>query len=637
MDRQPEGKRVAQGSSMSGGAKAAIAAAVAAAVLLVGGYTALSVYVSRSDTFLPNTAIAGVPVGGMTQTQAVQTLEQQLPARLAQLSAPFLCGGKEYAVSGSELVFDAAGAVRQAAQEQHGSLLSGGAQYLAALAGGAEYPVSLELNGTPAVVSQAAQAASDTEAHTTWELTGSGSLLFHKGRTGRTVDVQALNTALAQRFNALLAGDASGSGFIEAQITTAPPVDPDFQAIYDQVYVEAADAYLDPETKEIVPAVTGVSFDVDAAATALGHTEEGGDCIVPLQYATPGLSTEELTEKLFADVLATATTKCASPAARWHNIDLAASRCNGVILMPGEIFSYNDTAGPYTKSSGYRDAGTYQNGQSVDATAGGICQLSSTLYWATLRANLEIVERNKHQFHGGYMPVIGTDATVWSDQLDFRFKNNTQFPIKLECYQDNSHNLHVTILGTDTTGIHGEPYHVIISTVPYKNTYKADASKVPPGGEPVRDTNYSRYPGYTVDLYQKLVDKNGNTVDTIFLYRNTYKASNAVYYYNPADAAALGIDPATGLQTLTPVTPTPAPSPQPTPSPTGPDVTPPPDVPTPAVTPEPTPEPFVTPMVPTPAPTPEPAPEPTPQPDPGPGPGMEPEDVPPAAQSVPEE
>lgn len=123
--------------------------------------------------------------------------------------------------------------------------------------------------------------------------------------------------------------------------------------------------------------------------------------------------------------------------------------------------------------------------------------------------------------------------------MDFRFQNNTDYPIKIESYLDKNHKLHVTIYGTDTTGIHGEPYHVVISTVPYKNTYQPKDS-IPVGTEPQRDPNYSRYNGYTVDLYQKLVDKNGKTISTTLLYRNTYKASDAVYYYNPADAAPLG-------------------------------------------------------------------------------------------------
>ena len=178
---------------------------------------------------------------------------------------------------------------------------------------------------------------------------------------------------------------------------------------------------------------------------------------VPLLLTEPELTTAKLEANLFKDVLGSGSTTCAGPSNRWYNIDLAAKRLNGTILLPGETFSYNDTVGPYTLASGYKAAGTYQNGQSVDATAGGICQLSSNLYWVTLKANLEIVERHKHQFNGGYMPVIGTDATVWSDQLDFRFQNNTDYPIKIESYLDKNHKLHVTIYGTDTTGIHGEP------------------------------------------------------------------------------------------------------------------------------------------------------------------------------------
>lgn len=224
----------------------------------------------------------------------------------------------------------------------------------------------------------------------------------------------------------------------------------------------------------------------------------------------------------------------------------AASRVNGTILLPGEEFSYNALAGPYTEAGGYKKAGAYVGGKNIDTTAGGICQLSSTLYWTTLKANLQIVERNKHKYNSGYMPVVGTDATVFSDSLDFRFQNDTGFPLKIECYQDDSHRLHVTLYGTDTTGVHGEPYSVTLSTVAYQNTYKPDASKVPVGGAPVRDEEYARYNGITVEVYQKLVDKNGNTVDTIFLHKDAYSVSNPVYYYNPADAERLGIDPATG-------------------------------------------------------------------------------------------
>ena len=121
-----------------------------------------------------------------------------------------------------------------------------------------------------------------------------------------------------------------------------------------------------------------------------------------------------------------------------------------------------------------------------------------------------------------------------------------------------------------------------------------------------------------MELYQKLVDKNGKTVSTTKLYKNTYRSSDAVYYYNPADAARLGINPSTGLMTETPVTPTPAPSTTPTPSQS------------PVVTPTPS-APVTEPPAVTPTPDPAPTPAPTPAPDPVPAPTVDQPILPPEA------
>ena len=606
MEKQA-GRRVAERPKKSRGGKTALIVILVLVLALGGGYAGLCA-AAGSGSFLPNTTIAGVDVGGQNREQAVEALEAALPDLLSGHSAEFTCGGQTYAVAGGDpaVTVDAAGAVDAALAEQSGSFLTRGWQYLSALLGRARLSLPVTITGIPEAVEQAVAECADPEAQTTWEVTDT-ELVLHKGVTGRTIDTAALIDALEERLGQSVSGTDADAAPIEAQVTTAPPADPDFDAIRDEIAVEPADAYLDKETREVVPSVTGVDFDTEAAKAALDASDEGGTVGVPLTLTEPSITTAKLEDNLFKDVLGTGTTSCAGPSNRWFNIDLAADRVNDTILLPGETFSYNDTAGPYTLASGYKAAGTYQNGQSVDATAGGICQLSSTLYWVTLKANLETVERHKHQFNGGYMPVIGTDATVWSNQLDFRFKNNTEYPIKIEAYLDSSHKLHVTIRGTDTTGIHGEPYSVVISSVPFKNTYQPKDS-IPVGSEPVRDTNYSRYNGYTVDVYQKLVDANGNTVDTIFLYRNTYKASDAVYYYNPADAARLGIDTSTGLKTLTPVTPTPSPSASAEPSAT-PSATP---GTSPSAQPTSTPTPEATPS-PTPAATPEPAPTPTPE------------------------
>lgn len=532
-----DGKRVARGPGMPRGGKIALAVVLVLVLALAGGYVGLCAY-AGSSAFLPNTSIAGVDVSGQSREGATAALGGALPGLLADSRAEFTCAGQSYAVNGDDpsVSVDAAAAVDAALTDQAGSFFTRGGRYLAAVMHGNRYSVPVTLTGTPDAVTRAVEECSDPEAQTTWEVTDT-ELVLHKGVTGRTIDVAALTDALAERLGHLVSNDEPASyAPIEAQVTTAPPAAPDFDAIRSEVAAEPADAYLDKETREIVPSVTGVDFDTAQAQAVLDAAGEGETVSVPLLLTEPKLTTAKLEANLFKDVLGSGSTTCAGPSNRWYNIDLAAKRLNGTILLPGETFSYNDTVGPYTLASGYKAAGTYQNGQSVDATAGGICQLSSNLYWVTLKANLEIVERHKHQFNGGYMPVIGTDATVWSDQLDFRFQNNTDYPIKIESYLDKNHKLHVTIYGTDTTGIHGEPYHVVISTVPYKNTYQPKDS-IPVGTEPQRDPNYSRYNGYTVDLYQKLVDKNGKTISTTLLYRNTYKASDAVYYYNPADAA----------------------------------------------------------------------------------------------------
>ena len=86
--------------------------------------------------------------------------------------------------------------------------------------------------------------------------------------------------------------------------------------------------------------------------------------------------------------------------------------------------------GQRTADRGFKSAGAYSNGQLVDEVGGGVCQPSSTLYMAVLRADLEVTERHNHSFTVSYTP-LGQDATVSWGGPDFRFKNNTQYPIKI--------------------------------------------------------------------------------------------------------------------------------------------------------------------------------------------------------------
>ena len=127
------------------------------------------------------------------------------------------------------------------------------------------------------------------------------------------------------------------------------------------------------------------------------------------------------------------TTKTTSDSNRNTNIRLACEAINGTALMPGETFSFNQTTGQRTTSKGYRSAGAIAAGQSIEEVGGGICQVSSTLFNAVARADLQIVERSPHAWPSTYVGK-GEDATVNWPNLDFKFKNNTDAPIFVITY-----------------------------------------------------------------------------------------------------------------------------------------------------------------------------------------------------------
>lgn len=127
-------------------------------------------------------------------------------------------------------------------------------------------------------------------------------------------------------------------------------------------------------------------------------------------------------------ILSTYETKTTANSGRNKNIDLAAQAINGTILKPGEEFSFNGVVGQRTVKKGYHEATAYNNGEVVQEVGGGVCQVSSTLYNATVFAGLEITNRKSHTFQPSYV-TPGEDATVSWEAPDFCFKNNSDTAI----------------------------------------------------------------------------------------------------------------------------------------------------------------------------------------------------------------
>ena len=119
-----------------------------------------------------------------------------------------------------------------------------------------------------------------------------------------------------------------------------------------------------------------------------------------------------------------------------HNMALSLAAANGTVLKPGEIFSFNETTGDTTTGAlGYLPATGISNNKSVQVYGGGICQSSTTIYGAALRADMEIVTRYNHRWPSSYVP-IGQDATVDYPSTDFQFKNSSDYPVYIKAYMD---------------------------------------------------------------------------------------------------------------------------------------------------------------------------------------------------------
>lgn len=146
------------------------------------------------------------------------------------------------------------------------------------------------------------------------------------------------------------------------------------------------------------------------------------------------------------NVLATFSTSFnANDENRSYNIKLACEKINNCILYPGELFSMNKTLGPRTEENGYLEAPVIFKNELVKGTGGGVCQVTTTLYDAVLKSKLEVVERTHHSIPLGYVEP-GQDATIAEDFIDFKFRNNRDYPICINS-EVKSNKLNIRILG----------------------------------------------------------------------------------------------------------------------------------------------------------------------------------------------
>lgn len=264
------------------------------------------------------------------------------------------------------------------------------------------------------------------------------------GKTGFDDNIDNVKSQLMETLN------KENFDNVQVNFTTAPPDEMTMANLDALIYKDPIDARYeyDGNNVSIIEGENGRYIDKDAVAPLISQIYEGcQDVEVPYMVSTPNVTGQTLKDKLFANTLATYSTSYGgSTENRKANIAKAASNISGTVVQPGAVFSFNDTVGPRSRANGFYTAKEYINGESVDGIGGGTCQVSSTLYSAVLYADMGIVERLNHMMSVGYIP-LGQDATVSDGGVDFKFKNSSDYPVKIVA-NTNGSTITITILGT---------------------------------------------------------------------------------------------------------------------------------------------------------------------------------------------
>lgn len=211
------------------------------------------------------------------------------------------------------------------------------------------------------------------------------------------------------------------------------------------------------------------------------------------------------------------------------NMSLALDYVNGTTIGPGETFSFNDIIGDSTNDSrGFVPAGAIVNGKLVDAYGGGICQASTTIYGAALRSDLTITERHNHMWPSTYVE-IGQDAAVDYGIQDFCFRNDSKYPIYIECGMDGT-KLYCTIYGYqspdyDTIEVTSEKTGTLKIPEPtFKVDKKLKKNEV--------KTDREARAGQTASAW-RIYYKDGKKVKTEELHSSYYPSIGAIYRHAP--------------------------------------------------------------------------------------------------------
>lgn len=497
-----------------------LAAKIAGGLVLLL-FVALCGFTYLYPNVFPGVTVGTIPVGGMSRSAAVDKIEKESGA---------LYEGQNVSVTIYETTYDIPvedvlqsvdseqSAANAFAVGRTGNPFVRMWNVIKAAAGQneAQIAATVDEDGLTQALEDIASKALTEPVEPAWEI-GTDTMTIYAGKPGVNFDSAAVEQVLDEKIRLMDFEPYE----VSVELSETPQIDID--KIAEQVIGDPVSATVSKEDgKTIVPEKVGVQFDVEEARTIIGDgSAESYE--IPVTTTAAKVTAEKLEEVLFRDTLASCSTSLnEGNVPRTNNVRLASAAINGTILNPGEEFSYNNVVGERTTERGYQSAGAYSGNEIIDEVGGGVCQPSSTLYMAVLRADLEVTQRVNHSFTVAYTP-LGEDATVSWGGPDFCFKNDTDYPIKILAEQSNGQ-LTMTIVGTKTSDKTVTTRTEVIETYTPQRIEKKDNSMMVGQSR----VEVSGIPGYSTRTY-KIITENGQTTEELANTSNYIKRDEVVY------------------------------------------------------------------------------------------------------------
>ena len=499
--------------------------------LVVATFIAVSVYTCSSKTIYAGVKCGGISLSHLDEVGAVEALRDGLPKDLTKEKLTVSFDGHEKVITLSD--FGVSYDIEQTAAEafkfgREGNFFTRVKNVFSSMLGGHRQSLSFayDREALDEKIAEMLEGVGTPVKEFSYEVKD-GKFYIINGEAGDMPDSHLVSEEIL---------NATGHIAFDKQIVfekkQREPREIDVEKLYKELNVQPENASytLVGGEVEVLPHKYGVVFDKSEAKKIISANEGYGKRYqIPATVSEPEFLFEDAKKKLFSQTLGSYKTNFnQGDVSRSSNIALAAKLINSTVIMPGQEFSYNTVVGKRTAEAGFKVAHVYMNNEVVDGIGGGICQVSSTLYCAVLYSNLEVLERVNHQLPVSYVP-LGQDATVDYGNIDFRFRNNTPYPLRILTHASGGV-MYASIEGYKDVNEDVEIMPVRVASVAPEVVEEEDPT-LPRGEKKEVDKGSA---GSVVETY-KIVTVGGKSEKTL-ISKSTYAAEKAIVKVGTGEA-----------------------------------------------------------------------------------------------------